>query len=58
MDNHLLMNVCLKDLLINSDVWTIRFEVKPDAKKSGGCTIFGQGFGNYDQNIELSAFYS
>ncbi|MBF7119806.1 ArsR/SmtB family transcription factor [Pediococcus pentosaceus] len=58
LDGQPFTNVCLKDLPINSDVWTIRFEVKPDAKKSGSCTIFGQGFGNYDQNIELSAFYS
>ncbi|QMU08048.1 ArsR/SmtB family transcription factor [Levilactobacillus suantsaii] len=50
--------VNLDDLPQDSDVWTIRFEIKPDAKKSGGCTIFGKGFGNYDQNINLAAYYS
>lgn len=58
LDGQPFTEVCLADLPVNKDVWTIRFEIKPDAKKSGGCTIFGEGFGNYDQNIELSAFYS
>lgn len=58
LDGQPFTDVCLKDLPADKETWTIRFEVKPDAKKSGGCTIFGQGFGNHDQNIELSAFYS
>lgn len=58
LDGQPFTDVCLKDLPTDQETWTIRFEVKPDAKKAGGCTIFGQGFGNHDQNIELSAFYS
>lgn len=58
LDGQPFTNVCLNDLPIDEDIWTVRFEIKPNAKKSGGCTIFGKGFGNYDQNIELSAYYS
>ena len=58
LDGQPFTDVCLKDLPADEDLWNIRFEIKPDAKKSGGCTIFGKGFGNYDQNIELSAYYS
>ncbi|HCR2733447.1 transcriptional regulator, partial [Enterococcus faecium] len=24
----------------------------------GGCTLFGKGFGNYDQDIKLKVYYS
>lgn len=58
LDGQPFTDVCLADLPIDDEIWTIRFEIKPDAEKSGGCTIFGKGFGNHDQNIELSAFYS
>ncbi|KRL46737.1 transcriptional regulator [Levilactobacillus spicheri DSM 15429] len=58
LDGQPFTNVCLNDLPIDEDVWTVRFEVKQDAQQSGGCTIFGKGFGNYNQNIELSAYYS
>jgi len=58
LDGQPFTDVCLDDLPQDNDLWTVRFEIKPDAKKSGGCTIFGKGFGNYDQNIELSAYYS
>jgi len=58
LDGQPFTDVCLADLPVDAETWTVRFEVKPDAKKAGGCTIFGKGFGNHDQDIELSAFYS
>lgn len=33
---------------------TLRIAVEPDAEHVGGLTLFGQGFGNYDQNIEVA----
>jgi predicted transcriptional regulator len=38
--------------------WTLRFEVKSDAKNVGGCTIFGNKFGNYDQGIKGTFYFS
>lgn len=58
LDGQPFTEVCLKDLPVKPDVWTVRFEVKPNAEKSGGCTIFGKGFGNHDQNIVLTTYYS
>lgn len=58
LDGQPFTDVCLADLPVDAETWTVRFEVKQDAKKAGGCTIFGKGFGNHDQDIELSAFYS
>lgn len=50
--------ISLTDLDITTQTFIIRFEVKNDAKHQGGCTIFGKGFGNYDQDIDLKLFYS
>lgn len=58
LDGQPFTDICLKDLPIDQETWTVRFEVKEKAEKAGGCTIFGQGFGNHDQNIELLAYYS
>lgn len=38
--------------------WTLRFEVKSDAKNVGGCTILGNKFGNYDQGIKGTFCFS
>ncbi|MBD2867340.1 ArsR/SmtB family transcription factor [Paenibacillus arenilitoris] len=32
----------------------LRISVLPDAGNVGGVTLFGRGFGNYDQNIEIA----
>ncbi|MCI1209533.1 MAG: winged helix-turn-helix transcriptional regulator [Treponema sp.] len=34
-----------------------RFSVPEDAKHVGGCTLFGKGFGNYNQNIKIRALF-
>lgn len=51
-------NITIKDFQNNIDVWTLKIEVKEDAKNPGGCTLFGKGFGNYDQDIRFKLFYS
>ncbi|HBB6840671.1 TPA: transcriptional regulator, partial [Enterococcus faecium] len=40
------------------DTWHLRVEVKEEAENIGGCTLFGKGFGNYDQDIKIKMFYS
>jgi predicted transcriptional regulator len=35
-----------------------KFSIPDDAKHIGGLTIFGQGFGNYNQNIQVRISYS
>lgn len=44
--------------LSETQLWTLRIEVKEEAKHVGGCTIYGKNFGNYDQDIKLKLFYS
>ncbi|KRK48423.1 ArsR family transcriptional regulator [Secundilactobacillus kimchicus JCM 15530] len=58
LDGQPFTNVSLGDLDTSKTTFKIRFAIKPDAENSGGCTIFGKGFGNYDQDINLKLFYS
>jgi predicted transcriptional regulator len=58
MDGAPLSNITIADIPSNEDTWHLKIEVKKDAKNSGGCTLFGRGFGNYDQDIKIKTFYS
>ncbi|MBC6296265.1 ArsR family transcriptional regulator [Listeria sp. FSL L7-1517] len=58
MDGVALSDITIADIPCNEDTWHLRIEVKDDAKNAGGCTLFGRGFGNYDQDIKLKFFYS
>lgn len=50
--------VTINDFAADADMWRLRIEVKEDAANVGGCTLFGQGFGNYEQDIKLKSYYS
>lgn len=51
--------VTIDDLRLTSDS-TIRFRlsVPEDAEHSGGLTIYGRNFGNFEQDIRVQIFYS
>ena len=36
---------------------TLRIEVPEDTPNCGGCTLFGEQFGDYNQAIRVKAFY-
>lgn len=36
---------------LQKESWTLRFSVEEDAHYIGGCTLYGERFGNYPQNI-------
>lgn len=46
------------DVAITKPLWTFRIAAKEDAANAGGCTLYGKGFGNYDQNIEVKSYYT
>ncbi|MBR4182813.1 MAG: ArsR family transcriptional regulator [Lachnospiraceae bacterium] len=56
---HKISETTIKDLMIdyNSTI-SFRFEVPKDTANCGGLTLFGKGFGDYDQNIIVKMFYS
>ncbi|SDQ40875.1 Predicted transcriptional regulator [Streptococcus equinus] len=58
IDGDFLSTLKISDLDTSADTWKFRFEVKKDAKNVGGCTLFGENFGNYKQDIKVKLFYS
>lgn len=58
MDGEPLSDITIADIPAHEDTWQLRIEVKNDAEHVGGCTLFGKGFGNYDQDIKVKTFYS
>ncbi len=58
MEGDPLSGVTINDFPADAEMWRLKIEVKDDAANVGGCTLFGQGFGNYDQNIKLKSYYS
>lgn len=59
IDGHKISDTCLHDLhLTDSPFIKFRIGVKKDALNPGGLTIFGNDFGNHNQNMLLSVYYS
>lgn len=52
-------DVTLRELNINYNSYiTFRFEVPKDTANVGGCTLFGEDFGDYNQSIKIKAYYA
>lgn len=57
LDGRQISSVGLNDIAVERNHWTLRFEVKEDAAHVGGLTLYGKGFGNYDQDIVFRTYY-
>lgn len=57
MDGQRISNTSLNDLRLDGRFWTLRFAVEEDAAHVGGLTLYGTGFGNYNQDIQIRAYY-
>lgn len=58
MDNEKLSDITIQSLaLTDQSLFKFRIAVLPDAVHPGGCTLFGQGFGDYSQNIRGTVRY-
>lgn len=57
VDGDPMSDVSVADLDTSCDRWTLRIEVKEDAKNVGGATIFGKKFGNHNQDILFRMYY-
>ncbi|WP_274361994.1 ArsR/SmtB family transcription factor [Paenibacillus thermotolerans] len=58
IDGNKISNVTLGDIQIRKKQWTFRISCMDDTKHIGGVTIFGSGFGNYNQDIVFQLYYS
>ncbi|PZD94194.1 transcriptional regulator [Paenibacillus sambharensis] len=57
IDGQKLSEVTLDQLDIKQKQWTFRMAVMDSAQHVGGLTIFGSGFGNYNQDINFKLYY-
>lgn len=57
IDGTKLSDIGLDAVGLHRNQWTFRLEVKEDARHIGGLTLFGRGFGNYDQDILFRLFW-
>ncbi|MDO7906724.1 ArsR family transcriptional regulator [Paenibacillus sp. JX-17] len=58
MDGIQISNVTLDQVSIEQKQWKFRIAVLDDAKHIGGATLFGTGFGNYNQDILFRLYYT
>lgn len=58
MDGQRISDTTLDDLRLDGSFWTLRFAVEDDATHVGGLTLYGAGFGNYNQDIQFRMYYS
>lgn len=57
LDGQPLSDVSLSHILPDRNGWTFRISVKEDAAHVGGVTLYGSGFGNYNQDIMFKIIY-
>ncbi|SET08843.1 transcriptional regulator [Paenibacillus sp. NFR01] len=57
MDGQQISPVTLQDIDWHSSQWRLRITAEPAGRRRGGLTVFGRGFGNYDQDIFVRVYY-
>lgn len=59
IDGLMISPVRITDLnLDEKSEFRFRIVSPADARNAGGCTIFGRGFGNYNQGIKFNVIYT
>ncbi|MEF2965379.1 helix-turn-helix domain-containing protein [Paenibacillus sp. M1] len=58
MDGLKISEVTLAEVDIYKKEWTFRLSVEDDAIHQGGLTLFGKGFGNYNEHLSVELFYT
>lgn len=57
MDGQRLSDVSIQDLNVDPKHWIFRISAEDTKRGRGGLTLFGKGFGNYEQDILMRCFY-
>lgn len=57
MDGQRISEVTIQDIDRREGSWTFRITAEDDARNRGGLTLFGRGFGNYDQDLLFRVYY-
>ncbi len=58
IDGNKISDTTIDEVFIREKQWTFRIAVLDEAEHIGGVTIFGTGFGNYNQDILFRLFYT
>lgn len=58
MDGLKISDVTLNEVHIREKQWTFRLSVEDDANHVGGLTLFGKGFGNYNNHLLFELYYN
>lgn len=57
IDGQQLSEIGIGQIGLDRNHWTFRLEVKEDATHVGGLTLYGKGFGNYNQDMVFRVYY-
>ncbi|MEO3947802.1 ArsR family transcriptional regulator [Gorillibacterium sp. CAU 1737] len=57
MDGQQMSTVTLQDIDWETNHWRLRLTAEPAGRRRGGMTLFGRGFGNYDQDIFVRIYH-
>ncbi|WP_199619314.1 ArsR/SmtB family transcription factor [Paenibacillus alkalitolerans] len=57
IDGQRISDLKIHDLDWNADSWTFRLTAEDTGRGRGGLTLFGRGFGNYDQDLLFRVYY-
>jgi predicted transcriptional regulator len=58
VNNQKLSTLPISQLNDTAPLWNLRMAVKKDAVHVGGLTLYGKGFGNYDQDMQFVTYYT
>ncbi|MDG0814059.1 ArsR/SmtB family transcription factor [Cohnella rhizosphaerae] len=57
VDGQKISDVGLRDIETDAMNWTLRIAAEDTGRGRGGLTLYGKGFGNYDQDIVVRSYY-
>lgn len=58
IDGQKVSDINIENISLDKKQWTLKIAVEEGAEHVGGVSLFGKGFGNYDQDIVVKVFYS
>lgn len=57
MDGQQISDITLSDVHWENNQWSFRFSAEDTGRRRGGLTLYGRGFGNYEQDIVFRVYY-
>ncbi|WP_020619262.1 ArsR/SmtB family transcription factor [Paenibacillus daejeonensis] len=57
VDGQKISDIGLRDIETNRMNWTFRITAEDRSRGRGGLTLYGKGFGNYDQDMRVRIYY-